>query len=115
MRNSGVSLEEIRILFDMLKESKVNEGMHIIMDNEMCKEFQNIMESIFKENQRLNNIKNEYKKGLIYTLEYIIDIEELSMREYKEIYKKATNVEYNAHLNFEDNIKILEELKENNK
>ncbi len=46
MRSSGVTLEEIRRLFKALEESKSNDGMQILIDNEMCKQFQDIIETI---------------------------------------------------------------------
>ncbi len=46
MRSSGVTLEEIRRLFKTLEESKSNDSMQILIDNEMCKQFQDIIETI---------------------------------------------------------------------
>jgi len=69
MKSSGVTLEEIRRLFKALEESKLNNSMQILIDNEMCKQFQDIIETICsskdkkdKEIERLTNIINELDK-----------------------------------------------------
>ena len=68
-----------------------------------------------KELARLNKIIDELEKGLIYTLEYIIDIDKITIKEYNAIYKKATNIDYDFHISFEENIRRLQELKEEGK
>lgn len=67
------------------------------------------------EIDRLNKIIDELEKGLIYTLEYIIDIDKITIKEYNAIYKKATNIDYDFHISFEENIRRLQELKEEGK
>ena len=66
MRSSGVSLQEIQNFFRVLEQSKTNNDMQIIIDNEMCKTLQDMIESlcIIKTNEieRLNNIINELEK-----------------------------------------------------
>lgn len=69
--NKGISLDEIRLFFDALKQSKKNNGTQILIDNDMCKELQNMIEAVFikqkkqdKEIERLNNVIDELEEEL---------------------------------------------------
>ena len=80
MKSSGVTLEEIRRLFKVLEESKSNNGVQILIDNEMCKQFQDIIETICsskdkkdKEIERLNNIIKSIKEEIESYIDITID------------------------------------------
>lgn len=61
-----MNIEEIRRLFKALEESKLNNSMQILIDNEMCKQFQDIIETICsskdKKDKEIENLKENWKE-----------------------------------------------------
>lgn len=62
--SSGVLLQEIHTLFKFLEQSKTNNDMQIIINNDMCKALYDLVINCKKENDRLNNIISELEKYL---------------------------------------------------
>lgn len=55
MRSSGITLNELHLLLDSLKQSKVNNGLQILIDNEMCKCLEDAIECLLKERDMYKN------------------------------------------------------------
>jgi len=66
MTNKGVSLEEIKRLFEYLEQSKTNNKMQVIITNDMCKSLYDIYMTMY-EYQKM--VKNRIDKAIEY-IEY---------------------------------------------